>query len=111
MAFWTYMLHCAGGAFYVGHTDDLEQRVAEHEQGAVAGFTRDHLPVRLVWSEPFASREDALTMERRLKGWGRAKKMALIRNDWDRISLLARGRPKDRASTGSARTDGMRRAR
>ena len=85
------MLHCNGGAFYAGHSDDLERRMAEHERGAMPGFTRDHLPVMLVWSEQFATREEALAMERRLKEWSRAKKMALIRGDWGRIVELARG--------------------
>lgn len=97
MTFWTYMLHCSGGAFYVGHTDDLERRVVEHEQGALPGFTRDHLPVRLVWSESFATRLEALTMERRIKGWGRAKKMALIRGDWQEIERLSRSKKKGQA--------------
>ena len=100
MPFWTYMLHCAGGAFYVGHTDNLEQRIAQHEQGSIAGFTSDRLPVKLVWCECFTQRIEALEMERRLKGWSRAKKMALIRGDWDEISVLARSR-KDAPSTGS----------
>jgi len=91
MAFWAYMLHCNGGAFYVGHTDDLERRIAEHERGALPGFTRDHMPVRLVWNEAFGTREEALAMERRVKGWSRAKKMALIRGDWQRIEHLSRG--------------------
>ena len=90
MTFWAYMLHCAGGAFYTGHSDDLERRIAEHERGTHPGFTRDRLPVKLVWSEEFATREEALEMERRIKGWSRAKKMALIRGDWERISELAR---------------------
>ncbi|MFC3440858.1 GIY-YIG nuclease family protein [Sphingobium rhizovicinum] len=96
------MLHCAGGAFYVGHTDDLDRRIAEHEQGVIPGFTHDRLPVKLVWAECFPQRIDALEMERRIKGWSRAKKMALIRGDWDQIVKLARS--KDGASTGSART-------
>ena len=91
MAFWAYMLHCNGGAFYLGHTDDLERRIAEHEQGTRPGFTRDHLPVQLVWSETFETRAEALAMERRIKGWSRAKKMALIRGDWERIAQLSRG--------------------
>jgi len=63
ISFWTYLLHCRGGAFYVGHTDALEYRIAQHETGAIPGFTRDHLPVKLVWSEVFPTREEALTME------------------------------------------------
>ena len=44
------MLHCRGGAFYTGHTDNLETRIAEHQSGLLAGFTSDKLPVELVWS-------------------------------------------------------------
>jgi predicted GIY-YIG superfamily endonuclease len=86
------MLHCRGGAYYVGHTDHLESRIAAHEQGVMASFTRDRLPVTLVWSEQFSTRAEALEMERRIKGWSRTKKMALIRNDWAAISLLAKRR-------------------
>jgi len=56
MTFWTYMLHCRGGAFYVGHTDDLERRITQHQHGEIEGFTTDRLPVELVWSETFATR-------------------------------------------------------
>ncbi|WP_374524152.1 GIY-YIG nuclease family protein [Sphingopyxis sp.] len=102
MSFWAYMLHCRGGAFYTGHTDDLPRRIAQHESGAIAGFTADKLPVVLVWSQDFPTRIEALEAERRLKGWSRAKKMALIRGDWDRISSLAKG--KSGPSTSSGRT-------
>lgn len=103
MAFWTYMLHCRGGYFYVGHTDDLERRIAQHVSGALSGFTAEHLPVELVWTEEFATREEAKVTEKRLKGWSRAKKLALIRGDWARISVLAK--KKDSPSTSSGQTD------
>ncbi len=99
MSFWTYILHCRGGAFYVGQTDDLERRIGEHETGAIKGFTSHRLPVKLVWSQAFETRYEAKVAERQLKGWSRAKKMALIRGDWARISILARG--KDGPSTSS----------
>jgi len=99
MPFWTYMLHCHGGYFYTGHTDNLGHRIAQHESGELPGFSRDHLPVELVWSEYFQSRNEAKAMEKRIKGWIRAKKLALIRNDWDEISRLAK--KKDSPSTGS----------
>ena len=91
MTFWTYMLHCNGGYFYAGHTDDLERRLGEHQSGAIPGFTRDHLPVKLVWSHLFEQRDDAKAMEARIKGWSRAKKLALVRGDWAAISSLAKG--------------------
>ena len=104
MTFWAYMLHCRGGYFYTGHTDDLETRIAQHETGLLSGFASDHAPLKLVWSEEFATRHEALAAERQIKGWSRAKKMALIQGDWLKISDLAKG--KDSPSTSSGRTEG-----
>ena len=103
MPFWTYMLHCRGGYFYAGHTEDLEKRIWQHENGRLPGFTHDHLPVKLVWSHEFADRNAAREMEQRIKGWSRAKKIALIREDWKEISRLAR--KKDSPSTGSGQSE------
>jgi putative endonuclease len=103
VTFWAYMLHCNGGYFYIGHTDDLERRLGQHEAGIASGFVADHRPFRLVWSQEFPTRLEALECERRLKGWSRAKKMALIRGDWALVSALAK--KKGSASTSSARTD------
>ena len=100
--FWAYMLHCQGGAFYVGHTDEIERRLAQHQSGAIPGFTAERLPVTLVWSQAFKTRQEAKEAERRLKGWSRAKKMALIRSDWAQVSRLAKG--KNGPSTSSGRT-------
>jgi predicted GIY-YIG superfamily endonuclease len=104
MTFWTYMLRCADGRFYVGHTDNLEQRMGQHHQGGFCDFTTRRRPVTLVWSQAMSTREEALAAERQLKGWSRAKKEALIGGDWSRISWLAIP-PKERPST-SLRTNG-----
>ena len=98
--FFVYMLRCADGSFYVGHTDELERRVGMHQAGKIAGYTQERRPVELVWSQETSSREEALAAERRIKGWVRAKKEALTRGDWQTVSNLARSR----ASTGSAPT-------
>jgi predicted GIY-YIG superfamily endonuclease len=90
MAFWTYMLHCRGGYFYVAHTDDLERRIAQHHSGTPPGFTADHSPVELVWSQECMAREDAKASERQINGWSRAKKLALIPGDWKRIATLTK---------------------
>jgi len=95
MSFWAYMLHCRGGYFYTGHTDDLEHRMAQHASGQVPGFVRDHWPAKLVWCDEFPSRYEALAAERQIKGWSRAKKLALIRGDWDAVRRLARNRQKE----------------
>jgi len=92
MAFYADLLKCSDGSYYAGHTDDIDQRMAQHSSGALDGYTAKRLPVTLVWSDSFQTRDDAFAAERKLKGWGRAKKQALIAGDWDLISQLARNR-------------------
>ena len=102
MPFWAYMLHCRGGAFYTGQTDNLEYRIAQHQSGEGPAFTSERLPVELVWSQEFGTREEAREAEARIKGWSRAKKMALIRDDWEATSALARSKNGPSTSSGQA---------
>jgi predicted GIY-YIG superfamily endonuclease len=92
MSFWAYMLRCADDSYYIGHTDDLERRMGMHNEGTMAGYTARRRPLMLVWSQDFATREEALAAERRIKGWSRAKKEALIRGDWTELQRLAWGK-------------------
>ena len=94
MAFFAYILLCADGSYYTEHTEDLECRVADHHAGRFGGYTLKRRPVRLEWSQEFVTRYEALSAERQIKGWSRAKKRALIAGDWDRLSNLARNRQK-----------------
>ncbi|MCC6826952.1 MAG: GIY-YIG nuclease family protein [Novosphingobium sp.] len=91
MAFHAYLLRCNDGSYYAGHTDDLERRIALHESGALGGYTARRRPLVLVWSDSFMSREEAFAAERKIKGWSRAKKEALIKGDWELVSQLACG--------------------
>ena len=103
MSFYAYMLRCSDGKYYVGHTDALERRFAQHQRGEIKGYTQTRRPVTLVWSQDFPSRLEALEAERQIKGWGRPKKEALIAGDWDKIRALAsRAVLRDAASTSSA---------
>lgn len=90
MAFWVYLLRCADDSYYTGHTDNLEARVWQHQQGTVDSYTSTRRPIALAYSEQFASRIAALERERQIKGWSRAKKEALIRGDWQSVRRLAR---------------------
>ncbi|GMU40692.1 MAG: hypothetical protein AMXMBFR23_15580 [Chloroflexota bacterium] len=92
MNFHVYLLRCRDGSYYVGHTDNLESRIAQHQQGLVPGWTRSRRPVTLLWSEAWATRDEAFRNERRLKGWSRAKKEALVRGDYAALVELARFR-------------------
>jgi tRNA/rRNA methyltransferase len=47
MSFWVYMLRCADGSYYTGHTDDLELRIAKHQAGELAGYTPDEITCRV----------------------------------------------------------------
>ena len=90
--FFLYILRCADGSYYVGHTDDLGTRLAQHQRGLLQGYTSRRLPVILMYTVPFATRDEALGRERQVKGWSRAKKEALIREDWASLRVLARRR-------------------
>ncbi|KGB53023.1 Excinuclease ABC, C subunit-like protein [Sphingopyxis sp. LC81] len=90
MAFWTYILLCADGLYYTGHTDNLEYRIGQHQSGQIEGFTSSRLPVRLMWSQDFPTRFEALDAEMRIKKWSRAKKEALIRGDWQAMNHFAK---------------------
>jgi predicted GIY-YIG superfamily endonuclease len=68
VAFYVYVLACSDGSLYVGHTDDLAARLSAHRGRRYAGYTASQLPVRLVFSEPFNTRDEAFAAERRIKG-------------------------------------------
>ena len=89
MSFWVYILRCVDNSYYTGHTDNLDKRIAEHEKGEIEGYTSTRLPVTLVFTDEFPTREEALAAERRIKGWSRKKKEAMMRDDWAEVSRLA----------------------
>jgi len=102
--FYAYLLRCSDGSYYAGHTDDLDSRIAQHQSGTIPGYTQKLRPVELVWAERFPDRDQAFAAERRIKGWSRAKKEALIQGDWEALrSLSRRGSVlRDEASSSSA---------
>jgi tRNA/rRNA methyltransferase len=92
MSFWVYMLLCADGSYYTGHTDDLDKRVGQHRLGLLPGYTQRRRPLRRVYSQAFPSREEALVCEMQIKQWSRVKKEALIAGDWTALSAAAKKR-------------------
>ncbi|MDI6746309.1 MAG: GIY-YIG nuclease family protein [Rhodocyclaceae bacterium] len=93
MTFWVYILRCADGSYYTGHTDNLENRIGEHEAGAIPScYTFTRRPLQLVFSQDCATREEALAAEQKIKGWSRNKKEAMMRGDWTEVSRLAKSR-------------------
>jgi putative endonuclease len=76
---WVYMVECADQTLYTGWTTNLEQRVAAHNSGHGAKYTRSRRPVKLVFSEQHPDRSSALQREAEIKRMSRKKKLALIR--------------------------------
>jgi predicted GIY-YIG superfamily endonuclease len=91
-----YILKCADGSYYVGMTGDLNRRFIEHRDGLIKGYTFSRCPVELMWSSSFATHDEAFTQERRIKTWSRAKKEALIKNDWDVMHEVVKRERKTR---------------
>jgi len=87
---YVYMLRCADGSYYVGLTrGSLEDRIGQHNAGSYGGYTAARRPVVLVWQQEFQRVTDAIAAERQIKGWGRAKKEALIQGDFELLQLLS----------------------
>lgn len=76
--YYTYLLRCADGTYYCGYAADLEARVRTHNAGRGAKYTRSRLPVTLVYSETFDTKQEAMSREWHLKRLTRAQKQALI---------------------------------
>lgn len=74
----TYILKCSDGSFYTGWTTDLEKRLATHNAGAGAKYTRSRRPVELVYYESFKTRSEAMTREAEIKNLSREEKKKLI---------------------------------
>ena len=74
-----YILRCRDGSLYAGYARDPRARLQLHNAGRGAKYTRGRRPVRLVYSEAYATMSGALRREYELKQWPRAKKLALIR--------------------------------
>ena len=78
MTAYAYIVECADGTLYSGWTNDLEKRIAAHNAGQGAKYTRSRRPVTLRYYEEFENKSEALRRECALKKMSRAKKQALI---------------------------------
>jgi putative endonuclease len=85
--FWVYILRCADGSYYTGHTDNLERRIGQYQAGECAGYTATRRPLELIWSQKCVTREEAM-----------------MGGDWSEVSRLAQSKTVH-PSTSSGRTD------
>jgi putative endonuclease len=75
---YVYVLRCADNTLYTGYTTDVERRVAEHDSGEGAKYTRGRTPVELVHVESFGSRSAAMRREHEIKQLSRSAKESLV---------------------------------
>lgn len=76
--YWVFMMTNRSGTLYIGMTNNLMRRIQEHRLGRAAGFTAKYKITRLIHAEGFSEVRDAVAREKQLKGWSRARKLALI---------------------------------
>jgi len=90
--FFVYILRCSDGSFYVGHSENVEERVVAHNNGRGAVWTTCRRPVRLVYRETCATEAGAVKRERQIKRWTHAKKEALVKGDLARLKELSKSK-------------------
>jgi len=73
-----YMVRCSDGSLYAGMTNDLKERIKEHNWGVKSEFTTMRRPIVLIWQEEQPNRETARKREKEIKGWSRRKKLELF---------------------------------
>ena len=87
---WVYILLCSDDSYYTGSTNNLELRLAQHQNGEGSNHTKKRLPVTLVYFEEFQRIEDAFYREKQIQNWNRKKKEALIQLQFEKLPELSR---------------------
>jgi putative endonuclease len=101
--YFVYIVKCADGFYYTGVTNNLDRRIAEHNEGLdPKSFTYKRRPVVLKYWLRFTNIEKAIEWEKQLKGWSRKKKEALFSDNWDEVKRLASIRSSDRQSSSAS---------
>ena len=83
-----YVVECCDGTYYTGYTTDVKKRIAVHNSGKGAKYTRARLPVKLIYLEGFDSKEEAMSAEALLKRKKRPQKERFLSENQDRNLLI-----------------------
>lgn len=99
---YVYILECADESYYIGVTNNLERRFQEHEQGINRNcYTYTRRPLKIVFYEMFNDPMKAIAFEKKIKGWNRKKKEALINEQFHLLPELSKSKANARSSTNS----------
>ncbi|MEZ4722563.1 MAG: GIY-YIG nuclease family protein [Flavobacteriales bacterium] len=100
---YVYILKCSDGSYYTGVTNDMERRLNEHESRLNPdSYTASRLPLTLAFVERVSDPNQAIAIEKQIKGWSRKKKEALINGDFDLLVELSKRRTSSK--NGDSRT-------
>ena len=100
-----YIVQCANHALYTGYTIDVEKRIALHNAGKGARYTRAHRPVTLLASWSFPTKSEALRIEHAIKALSRTQKLRLIADHQQGNAFSLPGNPRDNAQQPTSRSE------
>jgi putative endonuclease len=90
MVLFVYIVECNDGSFYTGVTNNLDRRIAEHNEGDnPKSYTYRRRPVKLVYYAEYTDPYYAISKEKQIKSWSRKKKIALIKGEWQKLPELS----------------------
>jgi putative endonuclease len=88
--YYVYILKCKDNSYYTGITNNIDRRIFEHKKGINKScYTFKRRPIELQFFQEFNDVLQAIYFEKKIKGWTRAKKKALIDGDWDMLQILS----------------------
>lgn len=89
-SYYVYILNCNDNSYYTGITNNLERRLVEHNKGLNKScYTYNRRPIELKFHQMFNDVLQVIYFEKKIKGWSRAKKKALIEGNWDMLQILS----------------------
>jgi putative endonuclease len=89
--YYVYILKCSDGSYYTGVTNNMEKRLLQHNSDdSLTSYTSKRRPVELVYHQQFNDINQAIELEKQIKGWSRRKKEALINEDWEKLKLYSK---------------------
>ncbi len=89
--YYVYILKCNDESYYTGVTNNIDERIAQHENGYIKNcYTFKRRPLKLIYSVQMDDINQAIALEKQIKGWSRRKKEAFINEDWDKLKLLSK---------------------
>ena len=101
--FYVYILKCSDDSFYIGVTNNINRRLLEHNGNKnLFAYTFKRKPVKLIWFEQFTTPNEAISREKKLKGWSRKKKIALINKNWTDLMKLSKNYKENKSSSTSS---------